>query len=189
MGMIELDETEVMALRRNSELLNKTLNSKGREQLLRALKTANPDLSVPEIDAKEPVMEALGQVTSSMAEMRKMIEDDKASRENEKRMEKFQSQWSEGRQKAAKQGYAGDSLEALEKFMEEKGVAEHEIAIPAFEKMHPPAAPVNNTSGKFDFFARKAEDNDVLQKKLWSGDPSYLEDAVGQTLREIRGAA
>lgn len=190
MPMIELDETEVIALRNNSNLLSKALaNPKAREQVLRGLKAANPDLPIPELDAREPVTEALGEMTKTLADMRKEIADDKAAREQEKSLAKMQNQWGEGRSKVAKQGYAGESLEALEKFMEEKGVADHEVAAAAFEKMHPQAKPVENNSGKFDFFARKIDDNDALQKKLWNNDPSFVDDATTQILREMRGAA
>lgn len=190
-NMTEVDEAELVALRRNSTLLDRAMNSKAREQLLRALKVGTPDLPVPEIDAKEPVMEAIGQVNTSIAEMRKLIDDDKAAREDEKRMAKLNAQWSAGRVKAAKEGYDGDALKALEDFMQEKGIAEHEIAIPAFERMHPPSAPIISSSNKFDFFNKpNADSSDQLMKKLWSGDSDgFLNDSINQTLKEMRGAA
>lgn len=189
MPMIELDETEVIALRNNSTLLSKALaNPKAREQVLRGLKAANPDLPIPELDAKVPMMEELEGFGKTLKEMRDEMKAEKDARESEKNMAKMQAQWGEGRSKVAKQGYAGESLEALEKFMEEKGVADHEVAAAAFEKMHPAAKPVENNSGKFDFFARKIDDNDALQKKLWNNDPSFVDDATTQILREMRSA-
>lgn len=190
MAMQEIDETELVALRNNSSLLAKAMaNPKAREQVLRGLKAANPDLPIPELDAKAPMMEELEGFGKTLKEMRDEMKADKEAREQEKNLAKLQTQWGEGRSKVARQGYAGESLEALEKFMEEKGVADHEVAAAAFEKMHPVSKPVEYNSGKFDFFARKIDDNDALQKKLWNNDPSYIDDATDQVLRELRGAA
>lgn len=189
MAAVEIDETELVALRNNSSLLSKALaNPKAREQVLRGLKAANPDLPIPELDARAPMMEELEGFGKTLKDMRDEMKADKEAREQEKSMAKLQSQWGEGRSKVAKQGYAGESLEALEKFMEEKGIADHECAAAAFEKMHPQTKPIEHNTGKFDFFARKIDDNDALQKKLWTNDPSFVDDATDQILREIRSA-
>lgn len=189
MAAVEIDETELVALRNNSSILAKAMaNPKAREQVLRGLKAASPDLSIPELDAKAPMMDELESFGKTLKEMRDEMKADKDAREQEKSLSKLQAQWGEGRSKAAKLGYAGESLEALEKFMEDKGVADHEVAAAAFEKMHPVSKPIEHNSGKFDFFARKIDDNDALQKKLWTNDPSFVDDATDQILREIRSA-
>jgi hypothetical protein len=189
MAQIEIDENELVGLKNVATLFNKTLNGKGREKLLRALKEGNPDLPIPELDAKDPILEEMRKVTSSVDEIKKQIEDEKSKREEEKNLAALQSKWNEGRAKVAKQGYSGDSLTALEKFMEDNGVADHVIAAAAFEKLNPPAKPVDSVSGKFDFFTSRADDSDKLAKKLWSNDSSYLDDAINQTLLDMRGAA
>lgn len=191
MAMTEIDEAELVSLRTNNNLLAVAMaNPKAREQVLRGLKTAKPDLPIPELDAKEPVLEELRNFGKSITELRDEFKADKEARSDAERMGKLQALWADGRQKASKEGYAGESLQALEKFMEENGVASHEIAIPAFERLHPAPAPVANSTGKFDFFARKADDNDKTMKMLWDGDSDgFLNNAIGDTLKQMRGAA
>lgn len=194
-NMIEVDEAELASLKNVAGLFNKTMNSKEREKLLRALKGANPELPIPEIDAKEPVMEELASFSKSLKEMKESLEADKASREEEKRLAKLQAEWGKSQQKAIKAGYVGDSLEALEKFMEEKGVADHEIAMAAFEKMNPPATPISSTSSRFDLFAPPSGANDVLGKNIEAlkegkiTDSQYIDSSVNAVLKEMRGFA
>lgn len=189
MSQVEIDEAELTGLKNVAALFNKTLNGKGREKLLRALKEGSPELPIPELDAKDPILEEMRKVTSSVDDLKKQIEDEKTKREEEKNLAALQTKWNDGRAKVARQGYSGDSLTALEKFMEDNGVADHVIAAAAFEKLNPTPKPVDSTSGKFDFFTQRADDSDKLSKKLWSNDPTYLDDAISQTLRDLRGAA
>lgn len=192
MGAVEIDEAELIALQRNSQLLNKALaNPKAREQVLRGLKTATPELPIPELDAAQPFNDALEAFGKRFDAMEKTLTDDKAERTASEARGRLMQQWGEGRQKVQRQGYVGESLEALEKFMEEKGVADHEVAAAAFEKLHPQPAPVANASGKFDFFNKQAMKSDGLLKGLWdSGDENaYLGPAIDEVLKQERGFA
>lgn len=189
---VEIDEVELVALRNAAKLLNTSLQGKGREQLLRAIKMDNPTLPIPELDARAPVDEAMNGIRDDMKALRDQISAEKTAREDAENRAKLANQWNEGRSKANKMGYTGESLEALEKFMEEKGVADHEVAAAAFEKLHPQATPVVSQSGRFsnDFFSRKIEESDHLNKMLFSGDfDGHLNGAIDQTLKDIRGAA
>ena len=195
MPQVEVDEAELAALKNVSTLFNRTLNSKGREQLMRALKVANPDLPIPEIDAKDPILDELKAMRTSQEELAKKFQDAETKRDEDAKLSKLQAQWSEGRAKMAKYGYVGDALTALEKFMEEKGIADHELAAAAFEHVHPPGKPVESTSNKFDFFPSATNADDVITKgisELKEGkisDDQFLNTSVNQVLREMRGQA
>lgn len=192
MAMVEFDETELQALQRNSKLMAGALaNPKSRELVLKALKAADPNLPIPELDAKEPINQEISAIRDDFKAMRDEIKADRESRENESRQNKMQAQWNEGRSKVQRQGYVGDALESLEKFMEEKGVADHEIAAAAFEKLHPQTKPVNNGNNKFDFFNRNSDKNSERLNDLWkTGDENaFLGPAIDEVLKQERGQA
>lgn len=190
MPLQEIDEAELVALRRNNTLLARALgDTKSREQVLTALKIANPDLPVPELDAKAPVIAEINGLKNELAEFRKSAEEERAARVAEKRQAELNAKWSAGQAKAKSQGYSGDGLSELEKFMEEKGIFDHDIAIPAFERLHPPATPVSPTGNRFDFFAKQPSENgDENMKRLWAGDDEgFLQGAISDTLKQARG--
>lgn len=192
MPQVEIDENQLMTLQRNTQLLANALQSpKARDTLLRALKAGNPDLPIPEIDAKEPVLEELNKLREEMSAFKGEMTAAEAKREEEKQQSQLQAKWQKGRDLAQKNGYVGDGLEELEKFMEEKGVADHEIAIAAFERLHPPQKPVESTSGRFNLFEKPSEENKLLEDYLKQGanNEGMFEAAVDQELRKIRGMA
>lgn len=191
-NMVEVDEDILVALRNRSGLLDKTLsNPKTRESLLRSIKAANPELPVPEIDAAQPINDALTKMNEQFADIRKELKEEKNARETAERNALLSHEWGLGRSKANKAGYAGDSLDALEKFMEEKGVADHEVAMAAFEKLHPQAKPVVNSGNRFDFFNKSAVKNNENLTELWkTGDENaFLGPQIDQILKEERGQA
>lgn len=194
MALAEIDEGELAALRNVATVFNKTMNSKQREQLLRAVKGANPDLPIPEIDARAPMDDALSGMREEFKAMREDIAKERTAREDSEARLRLATQWNEGRSKVQKSGYVGDSLEKLEKFMEDKGVADHEVAAAAFEKLHPQAQPVMNTSNKFDFFGPRNADSAVDRgiealKKGEIGEDQFLNSSISAVLGEMRGAA
>lgn len=195
MAMQEIDEAELASLRNSAGLLTKALNSpKSREQILRGLKAANPELAIPEIDAAQPFNEALEGMNKRFDELAKQLSEEAQARKDAEDRAALAQRWNDGRSKAAKLGYSGESLEALEKFMEEKAIADHEIAAAAFEKMNPAPKPVSNTSGRFDFFGiPSADDNvskaitDLREGKI--GENQFLDFSVNEVLKEMRGVA
>jgi hypothetical protein len=195
MAQVEIDEAELVSLKNVAGLFAKTLNSKERNSMLQAVKRANPDLPIPEIDARAPIDEAMNGFRDELKATRDELAAERQARKDENDRAKLAQQWNEGRSKAQKQGYVGESLDALEKFMEEKGVADHEVAAAAFEKLHPQQAqPVVNPSGKFDFFGMPNADDKIGKAivDLRDGktdENSFLDFSVNEVLREMRGAA
>lgn len=191
MALAEIDEAELASLRGVAAIFNKTLGSKEREKLLRAVKGANPDLPIPELDARAPVDAEISGVKDEMKAFREEIAKDRADRKAESDRAQLTTQWNAGRSKARKLGYSGESLDELEKFMEEKGVADHEVAAAAFEKMHPKAQPVSNPTNKFNIFGQPNAD-DTISKSIVDmrdgkidGD-QQLDFSINEVLREMR---
>ncbi len=72
--------------------------------------------------------------------------------------------------------------------MEKNGVADHEVAIPAFERLHPPPEPVVSGGARWNFFDQAAGANDEAMKALMGGnDEAFLSMALPTALKEGRG--
>jgi hypothetical protein len=186
---MEIDELQYKQLTQHQKFLADALsNPKARALLLKAQKELNPNTPIPEIDAKDAVLEEVNGVRSALEEIKKQMAEAEAKRAEAETTAKLAAQWSEGRRKASKSGYDGEALETLEKFMEEKGIADHEIAIAAFERFHPERAkPVASDANHFDFFNRTKADEDKLHKQLWDGDiEGFTDSAVADTLKQMR---
>lgn len=186
MPMIEVDENEYRALVQNSGVIKVVeqmmANPAARKKLLEARKVADPTASIPEIDAAAPVEAAVSEVTKTVAELRKEMADDKAERENTRRLDALNTQWAKGQEFLRDHGYQDDGIAAIEKFMQENGVASHKIAMAAFEREHPAPEPVTPTSTRFDIFAAPSKDESM--KMLHDGDEDGF---LNQTIAAIRG--
>jgi hypothetical protein len=141
------------------------------------------------LDAAEPLRNELNDVRGSVDELKQMLADQKAEREQEARMAKLNKTWESGRGKLRTGGYTDEGLAEVEKFMEQHGVADHEVAAAAFERMHPPAEPVKAVGGnRFDLFEPDTRSGEDMQK-LFSNpdDPMVLNGLINNTLRQVRG--
>lgn len=188
MAVVEVDETELLNMRNITGAMQRMLaNPKTRPAILRAQKLLNPDAVIPELDATEGFSNELTSLREETQKTRQMIEEDKADREKQKNLDALTRQWESGRVRARKAGYTLEGLEALEKFMEERGVADHEIAIPAFERINPPAAPVDASQGGFNVFTRDFKKDDDMKLLLEGNEQQFLNKRVKDTLNEIRG--
>lgn len=183
---VEIDETELANLRGVAGVMQKMLNNpKTRGKILEAQKVLNPDAVIPEIDSAAPLKDAMVQLHKEVQETQKMIRTDKEEREASKAREVLEGKWAEGRAAARKAGYMAEGLEKLEKFMEEKGVADHEIAIAAFEKLNPPEEPVFSSGSRFDAFTAPSEGDD-MKLLLEGNEQQFLNKKIKETLTDIR---
>ena len=97
----ELDETqyaEYMALKNTAAPVLGMVtaimgNPKARKQLLQARKTVQPDASIPELDAAEPITEAVNEVKAEAQALRKEMAEDKAALEQAALRAKAESDW------------------------------------------------------------------------------------------------
>ncbi|MDE2472855.1 MAG: hypothetical protein KGL35_30090, partial [Bradyrhizobium sp.] len=164
MALVEIDESELRSHRAVTEAMQKLLsNPKTRGQLLRLQKEVNPDVVIPEVDAVEPFQAEVGEVKNALAEMKKMLADEQAAREAEKKQAELRASWDRGRTKLRNSGYTDEGLTAVEAFMEEQGIANHEVAAAAYERLHPPQTPVRAAATPgFDIFDSRNRNDDAL---------------------------
>lgn len=187
MALVEIDETELVNYRNITGAVQKMLaNPQTRSKLLEAQKIINPNAVIPEIDSAKPVYEALDSMKAELKAAKEQREADLAEARKEKAMEGLRSKWEAGRIKARKAGYTEEGMQLLEAFMEEKGVADHEVAMPAFERLHPQQDMVDTSaSGKFDVFGGIKQDDDT--KMLLEGnEQQFLNKRIRDTLSGVR---
>lgn len=193
MPMVEIDETELASFRTLTGQVNKILaNPSARRKLLEAQKESDPSVVIPEIDAAAPVMAEMKKLSDSFEAFKAETAKEKTDREERDRLAALNTRWEAGREYTkAKAGYTDEGLAELEKFMQTHGVADHKIAIPAFERENPPATPVepSGAGSAFNIFGdhRKPDDavNQLLEGKITPD--GFLNRAVGETLRDLRG--
>ena len=190
MPLVEVDDRELAEYQKITGFLKQGLsNPKTRRKILEVQRTLNPEAAIPELDAAAPMQDELAEVRKTLAEMNKTLADDKAEREQQKQLASLQRQWDKGRALLRKQGYVDEGIEAVEKFMEEKGIADHEIGAAAFEKLHPAHEPIKATGGnRFDIF-EPADRTSEHMKALYENPDNEmaLNAAINDTLRSVRG--
>ncbi len=190
MPLVEVDQSELEAHRQLTGVITDILrNPKTRGDLLKLQKTVRPDVPIPELDAAAPVLEIVQQMQNELKAAKEEREAEKAEREKERRMQDLQSRWDRGRQGLKSSGYTEEGIQAVEKFMEEKGLVDHEIGAAAFERLMPAPDPIRSVGGnRFDMFQTDAQSDAHL--KALMADPendSALNALINDTLRAARG--
>ena len=190
MALIEVDEVEYQAQRRVTDAMQKLMaNPKTRQMVLQAQKTLNPDLPIPEIDATEPLRGEISTLGDKFDALQKQLAEERAERAQAEKMAKLRAEWDRGAAKLRANGYTDEGLQLVEKFMEDKGISDHEIAAAAFERLNPPAEPVKSVGGnRFDLF-EPGNRTDESMAKLFANpeDPMALNSIINDTLRQVRG--
>lgn len=188
MALVEIDETELVNYRNITGAVQKMLaNPQTRSKLLEAQKIINPNAVIPEIDSAKPVLEALDKVTGELNTLKKQREDDILEAKQSKALESMRTKWESGRIFARKSGYTEDGIQALETFMEENGVADHKIAMPAFERLHPQQESIDATGvGKFDIFSGVKDSDDDVKMLMDGNEQNFLNKRIRDTLSAVR---
>ena len=102
------------------------------------------------------------------------------------RLDALESSRAAGRGRARAAGYTDEGLGELEKFMRQHGVADHEIAIPAFERANPPPEPIVSGNQSWNFLGSPGEAAPNLNM-LYDGDEEgFLRQAVPAALVSVR---
>lgn len=184
---VEIDETELANLRRVASIAEVIgRNPTARAKLQEAVAIAAPDQAGPETRLRSEFSEGLDAIRQELKadrEARQKREEDAAA---ERARHDLENRWLTGRKAARDAGYTDEGLEKLEAFMEKNGVADHSIAIPAFERLNPPPEPVMTGGQRWNFFDIPKED--VSLKPLFEGnEDGFLGPAINAALRDVRG--
>lgn len=194
MPKIEVDEADYQQSTQLRQRFEKALRDpKNRAKLLEAWQEANPDIVIPEVAAKKPVMDEVQAVTKKFDDFIKEQADKEAKREEDARINAFKSSW-ESQKKAIRDEYQLNDagVSEVEKLAQERGIPDLEAAAALFRKLNPPAevgAPAGGVGG-WGFFEEPQDNMKENMEKLMksSGDnDQVLNSMIRETLADVRG--
>lgn len=190
MPLVEVDESELLAHRRLTEQFNQLLaNPKTRTAVLKAQKELHPELVIPELDAAEPVRGEISELREEVRAFMKAQQEAAEERAKQEAMRSLEGKWKKGQKALRANGYTDEGIAAIEKLMEEKGLADHEIAAAYWDKMNPPQQPVRGAGGnQFDLFRQETRSEENM-KALFEdpNNPMALDALVNSALEDVRG--
>lgn len=188
---------ELKAVKPSKELLDQIgSNPKTRSSLLRLMKTAKPDLVIPELDAAEPVLEAVNAISKRLDDKEKAESDAKAEADKAAADRAAKSDIDKGRAMLRKKGYQDEGIERVESLMQERGNPDYEAAEALFAKTQHKDEPIipTNLNRSWDLFAPPEDNNDIKAAlgmprgpaqhralKAWQGKE------LNNALKDIRG--
>jgi hypothetical protein len=188
MAMIEVDENEWHASRRmNAVAIRLGRHPKARALVQEAVALAAPEEVGPEASLRNEFTEGLNALRGEMKADREAREAKEKEETDARNSRSFERKWLAGRAKAREAQYTDEAVEGLEKFMEEHGIADHELAMPAFEKKNPPPQPVVSGGTDWNFFDQRDNPESGLELLLKGDQEGFLRKAVPAALAEVRG--
>ena len=197
MPKVEIEEAELANLRESASqkrryddimsLIDK--NPSARAKLQAAVAEGAPEHAGPYHKLREEFTEGIASIGKKMDEFMAAQAQAAETRKEEDARNALERRWLDGRTKARDQGYTPEGLTQLEDFMEKNGIADHLLAIPAFERVNPPPEPIVTGGSRWNFFDRNAEaEQDAAYKALMNGnDDEFLAHAIPAALKEVRG--
>ena len=189
--IIEVDEEEYQRNARLRGTLDKIMaNPAARKKVLEAYRDVDPSTPIPELDAEQRVAAPIDDLRKELKALKDEREADKAERTKAEQLAKLNADWDQGRAKLRRAQYTEEGITAIEKFMEEKGLVDHEIGAAAFERLHPPAAPATPShTGGWNFLESVTDaDKDIKALIETKGESNPLLDKMArEALAEIRG--
>jgi hypothetical protein len=163
-------------------------HAEAREMLQKAVLIGAPEFAGPEARIRAEVEQQKSSLEKKFDDFVAEQHAERAKREADEAEGRLKSRWTDSRTKAVTAGYSGESLTNLEKFMEERGIADHEVAISHFERLHPPPPPEPTGGSHWNFFDQKKTDTGVDLEPLYAGnDEQFLANMIPVALKEARG--
>lgn len=190
MAVREVEESAFLSSQAVVNTVNAMLaNKDARKLLLQARKISDPNAVIPELDAAAPINAQVDEIKAMLASERAERAAEKAEREQQAQIQAFQQSWERQKSQLRNQGWREDGIEAIEKHAQERGIADLEIAAAHWEKLHPPAEPVQpNGSGSWGFFDQSPDDDKFIKAMIDSRgeDDGALNAEIAATLRDYR---
>lgn len=171
MALIEVDGDEYQKLlnelhqaRPSKQVLDKLgADPAARRQVLELFKKVNPNAVIPEIDAAKPVMDEIAATRAELAEMKKAAAAEKAEDQRLLRERRVKGTIDEGRDRRRAEGWTDEGISDLEKFMQDRDLADYDAAAALYEKTQPVEEPIlpSNYGRSWDMFAPPADDETI----------------------------
>ena len=192
MATIEIDEVELLRLKRQDQTVHSLMsNPKAKRRILEAYKDQYPDAKIPELEIEEAARKPVEDLTKTVIDLKKQIDDDKAEREKFAKLASLSDGINAQKAKFRRAGWCAEDIAAVEKLMEEKGTTDFELAAALYEKNRPPSQ-VATPSGVGGWnFVDNVQDAEKDLKALVDsrGNNEALADKMArEALQEVRGA-
>lgn len=191
MPITEVDENELVALRRIGAVANKIMaNPKAKKLLEAAHKEVDPQAITPALDQErmiqEPVNAAVEEVKALKAELKAAQEE----RERNEKLAALQKTIDDGFAALRQQGWQEEGITKVREFMNERGIVDPIIAANTVEKSLPPQQPAAPSGVGAWNFIDSVQDGEADLKKLIDSKGEYeplIDKMAREALTEIRG--
>lgn len=186
--MSDADAARLQALERTARSVAQIMKDPARKlKLLELQKEAEPEAVIPELEAQMAVKDGVSALTKKFDELHAELQSEREKRDNDTKLAEFQAKMKSGQEYLAGRGFNDEGIQKIEKFMEERGIANHEDAAARYEQLFPPPTPVRS-SGLAGFLAHaRGDDSDELTKQLIASkgeDGFVLDRMIDQIRRE-----
>ena len=190
MATIEIDESEYGTLQRIRDTVNKIAAvPEGKLLIQKAHKLVEPTALTPDLDAIEAQKKLDSELQKKIDALEAKMNAEKEEREKNEHLNAANAKWESGRRALREQGYTSEGIEMVEKFMQERGIVDHEIAEAYLAKQNPPQDVLTPRAfGAFNF-VEPPKDNDEFMKALFDSkgenDNAVLK-AAAEAIGEVR---
>ena len=185
--------SEFAALKRVRDTVAKIANTPEAKKLMqKAHKLVDPNAVTPDLDADEAETKTKTEWQTKFQELEAKIAADKAEREKNDNLAALNSKFEAGRAALRDQRYTPEGIEAVEKFMNDRGIPDHLVAAAYLEKQNPPQEVMNPRAfGSFNFIEPPKDDDTFLKALLNSkgDDDSAVLKAAVEAVGDLRGNA
>lgn len=194
MPQVDIDEAELLRLRRTGEVVSAMYKSpSAKRKLLEALKDVRPDdPAVKELETPDPVQDRFAKLEAELAAERKARADSDAERERSSKLDAIQREQNLGFDQLRRERWTDDGIAKVKSVMEEKGILDVAIAAKWVESQMPPPADIAmpGGTGGWNFADALAGESDVDLKKLIDSkgeNEGLLRKMAGEAIAEVRG--
>lgn len=190
MALREVDEAEYAALQGVHGVVAKMMaNKASRELVLKARKVIDPNASIPEIDAAEPVKGELTEIRGLVQSLNDRLDKDATQRAEADQIARFQNKWADQEADLRRGGWRPAGIKAVREFAEEHGITDLSIAADAWQVRNPDPAPSTTSNGAWDMFSGSSDKADTYVDDLMKAggdDPRRVDREIADILRDVR---
>jgi hypothetical protein len=194
-GIVEIDESELLRLRRLGDTVGAmTRSPSAKRKLLEALKDVRPDdPSVKELEKPDPIESGFEELRKANSDLRKQIEDDKSERERNTKLDAIKHQQDADFDALRRDKWTPDGIAKVKEVMEREGILNVRIAADHIEKQMPPASDpiMPGGHGGWNFADALAGETDADLKRLIESkgeNEGLLRKMAGEAINEVRGS-
>jgi hypothetical protein len=191
MPKIEIDEAEFQRLDGIRATVAKIAAlPEGKRLIQKAHKLVDPNALTPDLDAEEAKANQNTEWQKKFEDLETKLQADKEKRDGDAALAAANARWEAGRRALRESGWTPQGIEGVEKLMQEKGIADHEVAAAYIEKTQGPSEIVTPRAfGGFDWLEPPKEGDEFLKSLLdnrGEADGAVLK-AASDAIRDVRG--